>query len=336
MRRIALSIFMALLLLAAPSGAFRAGAQGASMVFDFQSFLQDMNNYFNQADQWVSENANAAEELFHIEEMKGWVNKYFGDGSTWQTLMGKARTARDLGQLLNVVNYSTESYLNYSKYISQHMDELDPSVTASMMRRTSDLFYRVKVCYETAVDLISDPNPNYTDKVKGVQEAANSAVKAANEMNDELNGLLNGIQATSGAITTLGILDGLSENEIRQIIKNMGSSYSLYGVALSSIYGVDVREPSLAPVEEGSVRTRDILGSGATEMSAGVKNAFKVISVLLGLLMVGMLTIVLIKWNRGEYGAGDYGERGFLSVFVAIIVVSFVLSLLTAYIGFGL
>lgn len=330
---------MGLFLLTASSGSFRVKAQGANLVFDFQSFAQDMAKYFEQADQWVAENENAAQELFHIEEMKGWVDKYFGDGSTWQTIMKKARTTRDLAELLGAVNYSTESYLAYTKYLSQHMDEMDPSVTARMMRRTSDLYNRVKLCYEAALDLLSDDNANYGDKVKGVKDAAKAAIGAANEMNEELDSTIDGFQSTSGAITALGILDGLNESQIRQAVKSLGGSKNLFGILLSAYgeTGPSYDEPRLDPVEEGSVKVRDVLDSkDAPAMRSGVRNAFKLISVVLALMMAGMLVIVLIKWSRGEYGAGDYGERGFLTVFVAIIVVCFVLSLLTGYIGFGL
>ena len=119
----------------------------------------------------------------------------------------------------------------------------------------------------------------------------------------------------------------------------MGGSKNLFGILLSPYGGTGLSydEPRLDPVEEGSVKVRDVLDSkDAPAMRAGGRNAFKLISVILALMMAGMLVIVLIKWSRGEYGAGDYGERGFLTVFVAIVVVCFVLSLLTGYIGFGL
>jgi len=306
-------------------------------VFDAEGLANDIYQGGMQAEQWLRENTNAIESLHNIEVMNSWIDQHFGEGSTWQKIMGKVKESRDMVSLLGSVNRATKDYIDYTKYISTHFEDLDPSVTARMIRMTSDLLKKTESCYEAAYELIADDQMSYDQKRIFLRRSAKEAESAADEMEETVESMINGTSAAKGATVALGILDGMDQAGIEDLLKGVGGNSiwaKAYGGTDRSAVDETLKDPE--PVEKGDVTTREVLGQDSHVFGDGMRTAFKILSVLLGLLMVGMLVIVYIKWNRGEYGAGDYGERGFMSIYIAIAVGSFILSILAAYAGFGL
>ena len=239
--------------------------------------------------------------------------------------------------LLGSVNRATKDYIDYTKYISTHFEDLNPSVTARMINMTSNLLKKAESCYEAAYELIADDQMSYDQKRIFLRRSAKEAESAADEMEETVESMINSTSAAKGATIAFGILDGMDQGGIEDLLKGVGGNSmwaKAYGGTDRRAIDETLKDPE--PVEEGSVTTGDVLGQDSHVFGNGMRTAFKILSVLLGLLMVGMLVIVYIKWNRGEYGAGDYGERGFMSVYIAVAVGSFILSILAAYAGFGL
>ncbi len=313
----------------------KADAQTASVVHDPIAYLEDVEQFFDQTNQWIVDNTNAAENLLRIEKMNEAFDKWFGDESAWNTLVQKGRKAKVLLDLTRCVNNSTKCYAAIMKYAYEHFDELDPSITARLMNNTRYWLDTVKNCFSMAKEIISSKTGTAAEKSAELDAVTKQANEAINSMVMDAAQTVGQVGSVKGALAALSIIEGDTDAEYNALLKEVK-----FWSDFSSDFNKQSErslESELPVQEEGSVRTADVLDAkDANMLSHGMKNAFKVISILLALLMAGTSIIVLVKWNRGEYGAGDYGERGFFSIGIAIIVVSFLLSILSAYVGFGL
>lgn len=330
-----LKVALSLVLLLSPVSLADTNAQ--TVVFDAQAFVNDMIHYYDQAMQWIEDNKNAAENLFRVDELTEKFNKWFGDESTWATMMKAGRNVKLLAYLTTTVNNSTQAYASILTYARDHFSEFDPSLSARLMRSTRGYLDTVMNCFETAKEIIQDMTGKAENKQEAVTAAVQTAQESMNAMIKEALGIVTEAQSTKSALGALMVMDGASDADYRQLLKSVGRSNSLLGTSIKALYGVEPEnDPELAPVAEGSVSVEDVLGnSEAGNLKNGMRNAFKLLTIVLGLMLAGMLTTVLVKYIKGD-SRDDSANNGFFRIFIAAVVVIFVLTILSGYIGFGL
>lgn len=316
---------------------FGAGSGTASAqweVTDLGALTANAIQYVKQGLQWIEENQNAFEDLFNLEQQTEWLDKVFGEKAQ-ENIMSYIRDAEEMTYLVQSVNYSAQAYGDYIRFIGNNLDYLDPSVTASLMRRTAYLFDNTTRCYERATKILADRGLTYGEKKKALEGVAAEAVAATNQLVNETASTISNIEGTRSITGSMLLLsDAASDENIRKAM----SFYGTYGTSprssdYESFFGGG--SPELQPVEEGTLSLDDVLDNGdSVRLKSGYKNVFYVISILLALLMAGMTIIVLIKWNR-DSDAMTPGQEFYtwFRIPVAIIVVSFILSIISAYVG---
>lgn len=302
-------------------------------VTDAASIAERATQFGQQVLQWFEENQNAWEGLMHQEKQTAWLDQICGEGAV-KKLTEYIRNSEEMLYMVESVNSTLESYSTYLKYIGENMGDLDPSVTAQMMRRTGYLVDNVSRSYKRAQEILGDKSLDYYQKKQQLAQEAAAAAAAADRLKRETASVFDSVNETRSMTASMLALSGAATPEN---IRKAMSFYGTYGMSpgakdYKAFFGDGSGE--LVEVKEGTISASDVLeSSDLSKLRSGYSNVFYLISILLALLMAGLSVTVLIKWNRGEYGAGDYGERGWFSIMIAIIVASFILSILSAYVG---
>lgn len=299
----------------------------ATFVWDPGQTLSALYNALEQLNQTMENLGVAQDQLFDFRGMKDWIDRSFGEGSTFKQLYDTYQNAKLMKSYMDQLKSMAKATQHYTDYLKNNWagDYFNPDGVTRLINHLSMMGNTFNSMMELFETMMMDNGLTRGEKIQQVEKMTEELNQQCYHQTREFEEYLLWLEQSKAAVSAINFLTGNSD---------LTDGLAYVG-ATSEASAESVETPAsddFTTVAEGSVGVDKIItGSDYTNLSTGTKNLFSIITILFGMLSALSLVTAYIRYARGDYGA----ERIFVRIGVAGVFVTILLSALSKFIGFG-
>ena len=299
----------------------------ATFVWDPGQTLSSLYNALEQLNQTMENLGVSQDQLFDFRGMKDWIDRSFGEGSTFKQLYDTYQDAKLIKAYTDQLSAMAKSTKYYTDYLMKNWagDYFNPDGVTRLVNHLSTMGNTFNSMMELFQKMMQDNGLTRGEKVQQIEKMTDDIKKQSYQQTREFEEYLLWLEHSKAAVQAINFLSGNSD-------LNEGLSYVGATTASSAEAATVPERDNFNPVSEGSVSVSQIVDSDDyNNLNTGSKNLFTIITILFGMLSAFSLVTAYIRYARGDYGA----ERIFVRIGVAGIFMTVLLAALSNFIGFG-